>query len=73
MGVGIGERTETVVIFLTSRIPKSKLNVLAVDLNIGNVVLKNGGNVDLRVLMLDQERITQVNSRIRWRTGDDGS
>jgi hypothetical protein len=73
MGVGVGERAETVIIFLTSRIPKSKLNVLAVDLNIGNVVLKNGGNVDLRVLMLDQERITQVNSRIRWRTGDDGS
>jgi hypothetical protein len=73
MGVGVGERAETVVIFLTSRIPKSKLNVLAINLNIGNVVLKDGGNVDLRGLMLDQERITQVNSRIRWRTGDDGS
>jgi hypothetical protein len=32
---------------LASRIPKSKLDVLAVDLNIGDIVLEDSGDVDL--------------------------
>ena len=47
MGVGVGQRTESVVIFLASRIPKGQLDVLAVNLDIGNVVLEDGGDVDL--------------------------
>lgn len=32
---------------MASRIPKSELDVLAINLDIGNVVLKDGGDVDL--------------------------
>jgi len=46
--VGIGERAQTVVIFLTRGIPQSQLNVFAINLNVGDVVLEDGGNVDLR-------------------------
>lgn len=47
MAVGVRERAETVIIFLTSRIPKSELDMLSVDLNIGDVVLEDSGDVDL--------------------------
>lgn len=47
MRVGVGERAETVVILLASRIPQGQLNVLAIDLDIGDIVLENSGNVDL--------------------------
>lgn len=47
MGVRVGERTEPVVVFLTRRIPKSEFNVLAINLDIRDVVLENSGDVDL--------------------------
>jgi hypothetical protein len=47
MRVGVGERAQSVVIFLTSGIPKGELDVLAIDLDIGDVVLEDGGDVDL--------------------------
>jgi hypothetical protein len=46
--VGVGEGAETVVIFLASGIPEGKLYVLAVHLDIGDVVLENSGDVDLQ-------------------------
>lgn len=45
--VRVRERSETVVIFLASRIPQGQLNVLVVNLNVGDIVLENGGDVDL--------------------------
>jgi hypothetical protein len=33
---------------LASRIPKSKLDVLVINLHIGDVVLEDGGDVDLQ-------------------------
>jgi hypothetical protein len=48
VGVGVGERAETVVIFLTSGIPEGELDVLAINLDIGDVVLEDSGDVDLR-------------------------
>jgi hypothetical protein len=45
--VGVGERAKTVVILLTGGIPKGQLDVLAVNLDIGDVVLEDGGDVDL--------------------------
>ncbi len=45
--VRVGEGTETVIIFLASRIPQGQLNVLAIDLDVGDIVLENGGDVDL--------------------------
>lgn len=47
MGVGVGERAETVVIFLTGGIPEGELDVLAINLDIGDVVLEDSGDVDL--------------------------
>jgi hypothetical protein len=45
--VGVRKRAETVVIFLASSIPESELDVLAVHFDIGDVVLENGGDIDL--------------------------
>ena len=45
--IGVGEGSETVVVLLAGGIPEGELDVLAVDLDIGDVVLKDGGNVDL--------------------------
>ena len=47
MRIGVGQRAEAIVIFLTSRIPKGQLNVLSIDLDIGHIVLEHGGDVDL--------------------------
>jgi len=47
MGIGVGERSQSVVIFLTSGIPKSELDVLSIDFDVGNIVLEDGGDVDL--------------------------
>ena len=47
MRVGIGERAEAVVVFLAGGIPQGQLDVLAVDLDIGDVVLEDGRDVDL--------------------------
>ena len=45
--VRVRERAETVIILLPSRIPESELDMLAVDLDIGDVVLEDGGDIDL--------------------------
>ena len=45
--VGVGERAETVVIFLASSIPEGELHVFTINLDVGDVVLKDGGDIDL--------------------------
>jgi hypothetical protein len=40
--------SDSLVIFLTGGIPKRQLDPLAIHIDIGDVVLKDGGNVDLR-------------------------
>jgi hypothetical protein len=45
--VGVWKGTEAVVIFLAGGIPESELDVLAVNLDIGDIVLEDGGDVDL--------------------------
>jgi hypothetical protein len=47
MRVGIGKRAEAVIIFLTRSIPKGQLNVFAIDLDIGDVILKDSGDIYL--------------------------
>lgn len=47
MGIGVGERSETVVIFLSSRIPQRQLNVFSINLDICDVVLEDSWDVDL--------------------------
>jgi hypothetical protein len=48
MRIGVAERAETIVILLTSGIPKRKLDVLAVYLDVGDVVLEHRRDVNLR-------------------------
>lgn len=47
VGVGVGEGPEPVIVFLAGRIPQGELDVLAIDLDVGDVVLEDGRNVDL--------------------------
>lgn len=54
MGVGVAERAESIVIFLTSRIPQGKLNVLAVHFDVGDVVLEHGRHVHLSMASVRQ-------------------
>ena len=48
MGVGVGEGTKTIVVLLAGGIPKCELDVLSVDLYIGDVVLEDSGDVNLK-------------------------
>ena len=47
MGVGVGKRSQSVVIFLTSGIPEGELDVLSINFDIGNIVFENSRNIDL--------------------------
>jgi hypothetical protein len=48
VGIGVRQGSETVVVLLTGRIPKCQLDVPAIDLDIGNIVLEDSGDVDLQ-------------------------
>lgn len=58
--VGVREGAETVVILLASSIPKSQLNVLAVDLDVGDIVFEDGGDVDLLDKVKNSESATRI-------------
>lgn len=45
--VRVRKGTETVIVLLAGGIPKGQLDLLAIDLDVGNVVLKDGRDVDL--------------------------
>jgi len=45
--VRIGERAETVIVFLSGRIPESELDAFAVDFDVGDVVFEYGRDIDL--------------------------
>lgn len=45
VGLGIRQRTQPVIVLLASRIPKSQVYRLAIDHNIGRVVVKDGRDV----------------------------
>ena len=49
MRIGIGQGTESVIIFLASRIPQGKFDMFSINLDIGNVVLEDSWDVDLEV------------------------
>ena len=46
--IGVRERAEAVVILLTGGIPQRQLDMLAIDLDVGDVVLEDGRDVDLQ-------------------------
>lgn len=45
--VGVTEGSESVVILLSGGIPQRQLDVLAINLDVGDIVLKDSGDVDL--------------------------
>jgi hypothetical protein len=47
MWIGVGQRTETIVVFLTRSIPQGEFDMFSIDLDIGDVVLENGRDIDL--------------------------
>ncbi len=47
VGVGIRQRSEAIVVFLAGSIPQSEFDMFAVDFDVGDVVLENGGDVHL--------------------------
>lgn len=59
--VGVGERAQTVVVFLACGIPEGELDVLAIDLDVGDVVLEDGGYVHLR-----GHDVSTCATRSRW-------
>lgn len=64
--VGVRERTESVVVFLTGGIPKGELYMTAIHLDIGNVVLENGGDVDLgESTLLKRRRAVESRCKVR--------
>lgn len=58
--IGVRERAETVVVLLASRIPESQLDMLAVNLDVGDIVLEDGGDVDLQAQMLARPRFGSI-------------
>lgn len=53
--IGVRQGAETVVVLLASRIPKSQLDMLAVNLDVGDIVLEDGGDIDLQIQMLEKD------------------
>lgn len=45
--VGVTERSETIIIFLAGGIPKRQLDVLAIHIDVGDVVLEHGRYIHL--------------------------
>ena len=50
MRVWVRERTQSIIVLLTCSIPEREFNVLAVDLNIGNVVFEDRWYIDLSLV-----------------------
>lgn len=48
MGVRVRKRSQSIVIFLASSIPKSQFADAAVDFDFGDVVLEDGWDIDLK-------------------------
>lgn len=49
VGVGVAQRAQTIIVFLTGRIPKREFDTLPIDFYVCDVVLEHGGHVNLVV------------------------
>jgi hypothetical protein len=59
MGVRVTEWAESVIIFLTSRIPQGQLDMFTVNVNVGDVVFEYGGNIDLEWRRLNVKHVPE--------------
>lgn len=60
VGIWVRQRPQTVVVLLTGRIPQRQLDVLSIDLYIGDVVLEDGRDVDLHAALAYLKRETRL-------------
>lgn len=67
MRVGIREWAETIVIFLAGGIPQGEFDVLAIDLNIGHIVLKDSWDIDLKYGAMSG---TESQSLLKWKCAE---
>lgn len=61
--IGVGKRTQAVIILLAGRIPKGELYMLTVNLDVGNVVFENSWDVNLKggvSLLIDKKHISMT-------------
>jgi hypothetical protein len=63
--IRITQRAETIIVLLASGIPQSQLNVLAINFDIGNIVLKHRRDVDLSFAVRLCSARTQENDDLR--------
>lgn len=61
----IWQRNLPVVVFLTSRIPKGKFDVLSIYFDVRYVVLEDGGNVNLEMKEVEVNITTVFHKRIQ--------
>ena len=55
VGIGIAQRAQPVIIFLTGRVPKCELDSLTSNTNLGDIVLENSRYIDLRILHINND------------------
>lgn len=55
VSVRVGERPQAIIVFLPCCVPQGQLHLLAVHLDVCDVVLKDGGDVDLWELILAED------------------
>jgi len=48
VGVRVAQRSEAIIVFLSSRIPKSEFDMPLIDLDVRNVGLKHCWNINLK-------------------------
>jgi hypothetical protein len=48
MGIRVAERSETVIVLLARSIPQRQFDVLAVNFNVGDIILEDSRDVDLK-------------------------
>jgi hypothetical protein len=65
--VGIRKRAKTIVVFLARGIPQGEFDVLAIDLNIGNIVLKDSWDIDLKYRAMSG---TESWSSLKWKCAE---
>jgi hypothetical protein len=62
--IRVAQRAKSIIVFLTCGIPQSQLDVLPVDFDIGNIILKNGRDVNLSFIVKSRRAKLQEDSHV---------